>query len=191
MSIIKDVRVDQDYQFDCSIYTFTLVTGLQIIVRVTSEFLSGCDEGIIKDYLASEISNFLYNQIVEDLSLMNKGFVVKKTPANIYKGMSLSGYHEPADIPNKKSFWVDDSVLQEVSLSVPKYSTPKSTPQKLPDKILAEKLPDLNKMTNCPSKSCGKGFSISNVIIHLNDTHEWTRERIADWLETLDANLKF
>jgi hypothetical protein len=36
------------------------------------------------------------------------------------------------------------------------------------------------------------------MIIHLNDTHHpstaidgWSRERIADWLETLDVDLRF
>lgn len=31
-------------------------------------------------------------------------------------------------------------------------------------------------------------FSLSTVIMDLNDTHRWTREQIADWLETLDEN---
>lgn len=29
------------------------------------------------------------------------------------------------------------------------------------------------------------------VIIHLNNTHQWTRERIADWLETEEEKLGF
>ena len=33
--------------------------------------------------------------------------------------------------------------------------------------------------------------SIQQVIIHLNDSHEWTREKIADWLDTLDDQPKF
>jgi hypothetical protein len=32
---------------------------------------------------------------------------------------------------------------------------------------------------------------LSEVIIDLNDNHKWTREQIADWLETLDVDLSF
>lgn len=33
--------------------------------------------------------------------------------------------------------------------------------------------------------------ALINVIIHLNDNHEWTRTQIADWLDTLDLDLRF
>lgn len=33
--------------------------------------------------------------------------------------------------------------------------------------------------------------SIPDTIMHLNDRHKWTREEIADWLETLDVDLRF
>jgi hypothetical protein len=32
---------------------------------------------------------------------------------------------------------------------------------------------------------------LSSMVIHLNDTHRWAREAIADWLETLDVDLSF
>ena len=31
--------------------------------------------------------------------------------------------------------------------------------------------------------------SVSRTIMHLNDWHRWTREAIADWLDTLDIDL--
>jgi hypothetical protein len=33
--------------------------------------------------------------------------------------------------------------------------------------------------------------SIRNIIINLNDVHKWTREQIADWLDSLDVDLTF
>lgn len=45
----------------------------------------------------------------------------------------------------------------------------------------------------CPSNDCNYGNGIPSplkaVIIHLNDSHHWTREQIADWLDTLDFDL--
>lgn len=32
--------------------------------------------------------------------------------------------------------------------------------------------------------------SVSDWVMHLNDAHQWSRERIADWLETLDVDLR-
>lgn len=44
----------------------------------------------------------------------------------------------------------------------------------------------------CPECTAyGTDGSLRSTIIHLNDHHKWTRERIADWLETLDHDLTF
>lgn len=37
----------------------------------------------------------------------------------------------------------------------------------------------------------GASGMLKNVIMNLNDTHGWTREEIADWLDTLDIDLSF
>lgn len=46
---------------------------------------------------------------------------------------------------------------------------------------------------SCPANGqCGDTIrALPDVIIHLNDGHKWTREAIADWLETLDVDLSF
>jgi hypothetical protein len=35
----------------------------------------------------------------------------------------------------------------------------------------------------CPVDGCKKRLLLSAMIVHLNDHHQWSRERIADWLE--------
>ena len=35
----------------------------------------------------------------------------------------------------------------------------------------------------CPIEGCKKRLILSAMIVHLNDHHEWSREKIADWLE--------
>jgi len=37
---------------------------------------------------------------------------------------------------------------------------------------------------SCPQ--CGAKHSLLRVIWHLNDEHHWTREQIADWIETIE-----
>lgn len=39
----------------------------------------------------------------------------------------------------------------------------------------------------CPADGCGKVDRGDNLIFHLNDDHEWTREQIADWVEQKEA----
>lgn len=47
----------------------------------------------------------------------------------------------------------------------------------------------------CPGPVCEstyyvkKGTTLENMIAHLNDRHGWTREAIADWLDTLTLDL--
>lgn len=42
----------------------------------------------------------------------------------------------------------------------------------------------------CPAKcKHHTDTTIANFIVHLNDIHKWPREKIADWLDTLDVDL--
>lgn len=42
----------------------------------------------------------------------------------------------------------------------------------------------------CFENPTRKVNSLADWIIHLNDQHEWKREEIADWLESLDVDLE-
>lgn len=64
-----------------------------------------------------------------------------------------------------------------------------------------KKLPGMDYETACPGvpvpfgEDCNKRESLWSLVQHLNDTHKWTRERIADWLDGLHdeglVNLEF
>ncbi len=43
----------------------------------------------------------------------------------------------------------------------------------------------------CPANSRHGTSDIPSAVIHLNDQHMWTREQIADWLDTLDEQPVF
>lgn len=47
--------------------------------------------------------------------------------------------------------------------------------------------------TKCPWCTCNNiacmTLPIPSIVMHLNDIHKWTREQIADWLDTLDVDL--
>ena len=50
-------------------------------------------------------------------------------------------------------------------------------------------LPGVNEAVKHPMT--GDTHSLWSIIINLNDSHHWTRERIADWVETLDIDTRF
>lgn len=58
---------------------------------------------------------------------------------------------------------------------------------------LAEIIPGIGDAVEaCPDDECitpDRNIPIAVLIVHLNDVHRWTRERIADWLDSLDIDL--
>lgn len=61
-------------------------------------------------------------------------------------------------------------------------------------------LPSLSNEVACPTpdsdrfnfgEDCASRLSLWYMIQHLNDFHEWSREQIADWLESLDEDITF
>jgi hypothetical protein len=51
--------------------------------------------------------------------------------------------------------------------------------------------PTMATQIKCPKQGCGHNEPLNYIIIHLNDRHKWTREQIADWLDTLDEQPVF
>jgi hypothetical protein len=43
--------------------------------------------------------------------------------------------------------------------------------------------------SSCPACDLGEGDALISNILHLNDDHKWTRERIADWVESIEATV--
>lgn len=49
---------------------------------------------------------------------------------------------------------------------------------------LRERYPQLTKSVSCPVLGDYKG-QVENMVIHLNDEHNWSREEIADWIDSV------
>jgi hypothetical protein len=52
-----------------------------------------------------------------------------------------------------------------------------------------DKLPGLKETVTHPISK--DRMTVEKAVINLNDVHHWTREQIADWLDTLDIDLRF
>lgn len=51
--------------------------------------------------------------------------------------------------------------------------------------ILARQLPGYERMVRHPMQD-NSIYYLGDIIMSLNDSYKWTREQIADWIETLD-----
>lgn len=117
------------------------------------------------------------------------------------------GYLEQCSIKELLEFlrqefepWMDDKsgtltklslLVSDLGVSAPVVDLAKYKEVKAdgPDRVALRKLPGLwEDVVHPVTKHTDK---LQHVIINLNDKQRWTREQIADWLETLDIDLRF
>jgi hypothetical protein len=79
------------------------------------------------------------------------------------------------------SNYLAGKATNSMALATPSFA---SIPSGKGPSLISRHRNEFYKPATCPG--CHQPGSISNVIQHLNDVHEWTREKIADWLDTLD-----
>lgn len=137
------------------------------------------------------------------------GFKVETTRYTAVANDELNTYTFHVSSSDCIAFIVDESTAPDVAL-VNKISTSLECPLYLKAGVdtkwmseyneqerLKEAIPGLNQSVSCPESyhiDEADGPSESSLwlmVQHLNDTHKWSREKIADWLETLDVDISF
>lgn len=96
-------------------------------------------------------------------------FVITGTPEREKLSKRLSRW-----IPEENLLWFVDRIV----MTYGNYANMQSITD------MAIQLPGMGQKEKHPVTS--KIENLFNIIINLNDYHKWTREQIADWLETLD-----
>lgn len=99
-------------------------------------------------------------------------------------------------IPLKPEHWFENtdflykdsspSESPDYYLMLESMAIPKAT---LDFRDLSKQLPGMDAIVKHPV--FGTMLPLRIIIIGLNDRHRWTRDQIADWLETLDVDLEF
>lgn len=156
--------------------------------------MSDWDDKMYSDWFAAKAS-----QMASQMKpiAINQGDVVKvQFLLDPEAGQYLANYNLAAE-----ATYVQYAGMPSLKCTVPacplcSYVSPaKEPPTHQPDAVLREEIPALSEKVLCPCPSCRAGSrqpsAISNIIIHLNDRAGWTREQIADWLDTLDQDLSF
>lgn len=99
-----------------------------------------------------------------------------------YKKSKYSAKEYTAEV---NEYWLTKSKIDEVKKKKYKHHwnpTPAADPG-------ISKLPALKEQVKHPIT--GLTLDLQSAIIQLNDVQKWTREQIADWLETLDIDIRF
>jgi hypothetical protein len=67
-----------------------------------------------------------------------------------------------------------------------------STAENLRAYAIAERVfPYLDSFSACPVTTCRRRDTLLNTVWHLNDHHGYTREAVADWLESEEEKLGY
>lgn len=143
------------------------------------------DYSYFADKLSTQIGNMVQKKVMLELQ---KTF---SPPSNPWKGaFAYEGWNEISvvekDLSNQM-FMTDEPTSFGPLLSLVKPAI--STGEEIIS-VLNDSIPGFEGMhVVCPVDDCCGNDLLFDVIITLNDKHQWTREAIADWLDTLDLDL--
>ncbi len=163
-------------------FEYEEVPGGGFVVAVPKEvFYYGSMAKIVDACMPPEFME--WGKQFDGLLVTYRNWVIKE----IQKNTSLA----PLAVSPKyaKGGWVDAGYL-DIENPYSPYSKgytgikPPSDPERL-----SQRLPGVNEVGTNPVT--GKKGVLWNVIQHLNDRDKWTREQIADWVETLDIDIRF
>jgi hypothetical protein len=123
------------------------------------------------------------------LALPHSEEIIDRTLADVVRSMAENWSPE-----GKARFWSAYRHNTPTPITIPAPPGPKANAI-VGDLVAA--IPALAEFrTTCPEVGCTRyvlegGARLTTVVPHLNDHHRWSREEIADWLETLDVDLAF
>ena len=194
-------RIDGEYVPSHAAYRYAIhfravqgYTTYPLMVLV-SEFMQGTPMGV-RDILAMEINKYYKGELPMALQILLD--VPDDMVPKAWK--EHDPFHAYKQAPGGQ-IWVpptqfEGMTAQEVyngNLAWPSNTMPtEAVNGQTVVRDLTKFIPGLKAREECPVPGCYAVDSVLNLVQHLNDhSHQWSREKIADWLETLDVDLSF
>ena len=183
------VKLEHKYDIACNHHTYHLIVRKPNLPThffsaiITSEFLNNPASPSVEHILCK---SFLKQGVGADMYALND-FIKSALEKNItnWQIVPETGNHVHFAVGDSLSFG-PFSIAKETdapSYHDFSYAVTNLTPS-LPTSDYLSQIEGLDKKVKNPET--GALESIKNIIIKLNDIDKWTREQIADWLETLD-----
>lgn len=165
---------------------FTSGGKLKATLGVPNSMLADANKEIVVSYIAKGLATTLMKAAMEaeclDEAVDWHSYLKFRIADILAKSMGIANPCPDVPLPSGAA----------LSMQAPvQHISNKHNPE-LP--MLAKSLPGVNELVAYP---CGcinssRHDSLMSVIIHLNDKHvEWDRNRIADWIESLDVDTEF
>ena len=177
-------KVTTEIYGSCDIYEVDLTHSIRITVRVFDSRISLAGSKEVPDIIEILRHEALRIAMAEYYKLRRK--YLANNPLDMYPPQSPL-----FDNDYMKSIL---SVAPNMFYSQPSYSNPVEdsvTGQEVIG-IIQTMFPGFCKTKHaCPVESCERVSVGHQLVMHLNDTHRYTFEQIADWLDTLDFDLSF
>lgn len=186
------ITVEPDKPTFCHKVTLDLGLGETVHVQeiLSDEFLANSPAGFLEYYsqhLAKKALKPIQDKIEEHLKSqlgigLNEDYYSHYTNFSLdVENMEYNELQAAANLIASQQYTIDDWS---------DWGSDGLTPNILID--LGQQIPALiDTQVDCPACTTTYTRPLGDVIIHLNDNHKWSREQIADWLETLDANIQF
>ncbi len=171
MSLVGKIEKWDDFPMDSTKYIVHL-NSQKMFMHIANEqlnYMQYMNEEEWQSYVAGSFADLVADQVKKELI---ENF--KNNPPLLNNQKNLGHFSE--------------KIMSNAKINKAKFKTNVGAPDDL-----YLKLPALfNHKESCPVKDCSESkiaSALRSIIIHLNDYHLWDRERVADWLETLDVDL--
>jgi hypothetical protein len=171
MTLITGIKVRNEFSVFELIATLTNELSVEITIpthRLNASVFS------VEEVVTNEILKALKNVIKSDLIQLGLANTGSMPQGATYQSIAVA----PGPLTTKQQI---QAITTKQQIQAAKLSDRY--------KKLADKIPALSRgPVVCPV--CSKeGTNLYTIIVCLNDVHNWPREEVADWLETLDVDL--
>lgn len=129
------------------------------------------------------------DQTIDAVSIMDEFEVIQMSDEEQYQTWCKQAANLVGSLENIKT-WTPVGYTTESFIMKPKADT-----ATIVQRNLKKLFPGLVELVTCPvckNKNAtidSQQMQLDRAIIHLNDTHMWSREAVADWLESLDVDI--
>jgi hypothetical protein len=182
-------------QTDSYIITAYLQNNTKMQMEFSAEFVMDVPPDYLEDRIYEELTHSI-KKTLPDVEFDIKE-ATKYSATEVYNPIYgeapfVSPYAMPYDtLGYKKTQVFQQEMASKYTAPYPALGPPPTNLASNATKQLKNLIPDIEKKVKCPVKSCKAEAPLFNSVMHLNDSHAWTPNAVADWMESLDLNLEF
>lgn len=189
------VNLEKNPSMDAYVFTLDVPSKLQMPISPQLLHDYGGNPEELANYIATQLTGFIKSEVTAQVysALLKIGVGQNASPDNYYKHL-----FDPYPEIQHKVYKSNTSSSGNAAVNY--YSSSKYVDEYVASfqpegehavvKELKKVCEGLDEMVQCPEEGCTTSAKLHQMIPHLNDSsHNWKREKIADWLESLDVNI--